>query len=132
MHDYAGLASALALHISRTSRQPSTDAREAGRTWGAAIARDLDVSDGAPTEIVRDVLADYDFQPVKGRSRQTLRLRSCPLLDVAREVPDIVCDVHTGMVMGLLEELGDTTTTVELLPFAEPDACVLHLRSARR
>ena len=59
-----------------------------------------------------------------------MRLRRCPLLDVARQYPEIICQVHQGLIAGALTELGGDDTGVDLLPFAEPDACRLVLPHA--
>ena len=54
-----------------------------------------------------------------------MRLRRCPLLDVARQYPEMICQVHKGLISGALTELGGDDVGVDLLPFAEPDACRL-------
>ena len=59
--------------------------------------------------------------------RHLTRLTRCPLLEAARESPDIVCGVHHGLVEGLLEHAGASTDGVDLLPFAEVGACLLRL-----
>ena len=42
-----------------------------------------------------------------------------------RTNPQIVCNVHLGMVRGVLREYGADPTGSDLVPFAEPGACVL-------
>jgi predicted ArsR family transcriptional regulator len=62
-----------------------------------------------------------------------LRLTRCPLLEAAREHPDVVCSVHLGLVQGLLQDAGDADgagTRARLLPFATSDACLLRLDPA--
>ncbi len=61
-----------------------------------------------------------------------LRLTRCPLLEAAREHPDVVCSVHLGLVQGLLDNAEDTETSARLLPFAASDACLLHLGARPR
>jgi hypothetical protein len=46
---------------------------------------------------------------------------------MARRYPEVVCEVHSGLVSGALLELGGDDTGVDLVPFAEPDACLLVL-----
>ena len=41
VRDYAGLAGALAAHISRTSTDPEADALAAGDTWGRSLVTEL-------------------------------------------------------------------------------------------
>lgn len=128
VRDYAGLAGALAAHISRTSSDPEADALDAGDTWGRSLVTDL--SAGSPAHARRQVvglLARLGFDP-SGDARGTrVRLRRCPLLDVARAQPDIVCPLHLGLVRGALAELGGDPQRAHLRPFAEPGACLLHL-----
>lgn len=47
----------------------------------------------------------------------------CPFLELARERPEVVCEVHRGLVRGTLEVLGEPDVEVGLTPFAEPTRC---------
>lgn len=57
----------------------------------------------------------------------TQRLRRCPVLDLAREHPDIVCTSHLGMARELLAHDGVAPERVTLEAFAEPGACLLRI-----
>ncbi|PYI65382.1 transcriptional regulator [Arthrobacter livingstonensis] len=57
-------------------------------------------------------------------------LTTCPILAAARENTSVVCAVHLGLVKGLLEGSGVREDGVELVPFAAPGICTLHLPSA--
>ena len=52
------------------------------------------------------------------------RLTACPLVESARNDPEVVCGFHRGLTMGLLAEQG-LATGVKLLPFSEDGACML-------
>ena len=67
--------------------------------------------------------------PADGRhpARRTVLLRTCPLLDAARRHPEVVCEVHLGLVAGALEALDEPSEDLRLEPFARPGACVLGL-----
>lgn len=129
--DYAGLAAALAAHIARTSADPMAEALDAGRAWGTQIAaghrapRRPGVA-GARHAVVA-ILDELGFDPRADRHATTVALRRCPLLDAARRYPDVVCQVHLGLVRGALETLGGDPEPTELLAFAEPGACRLNL-----
>jgi len=129
--EYAGLAAALAGHIHRTSTSPERDAVEAGHTWGADLARRAGPpASGTQTDARRQVLAILDrvgFAPTAGERATTAHLTRCPLLETAKEYPDVVCGVHLGIVRGALEEYGADSDRTRLLPFAEPGACRLEL-----
>ena len=60
-----------------------------------------------------------------------VRLRTCPLLEAARRHPEVVCEVHAGLVEGADAAYGGTGTGVDLRPFAVPGACLLALSPGR-
>ena len=132
VREYAGLATALAMQLARTSAQPREDAVEAGRVWGEQLAaqRKTPTSpSGARREVV-DLLAGLGFDPQADRSTQTVRLRQCPLIAAARQEPAVVCSVHLGIVRGALDTWHTRSDRTSLVPFAEPGACLLHLTGA--
>lgn len=146
--EYAGLARALVDQLARSSPDPRADALQAGRRWGADLARS-DAAGRASAgrtpagrrRALVGLLADLHFDPLANREATTVRLRTCPILDAARAHPEIVCGVHLGIVGGALEEWGESVGRprsvagdgggegegVELVPFAEPGACLLTL-----
>ncbi len=138
VREYGALAGALAAHLIRTSPNPTHEARVAGVEWGRRIAQGRDrppapapedVSTHARHEVLA-ILDDLGFAPQESPDCDTVRLRRCPLLDVARQHPEIICQVHLGLIAGALTELGGDDTGVDLLPFAESDACRLVLPHA--
>ncbi len=133
--EYVGLATTLAAALRRLSRHPAADARTAGRDWGRQLAQTGGTADArTPIQRRRSVVALLErlrFAPTASANATTVRLTRCPLLDAAHEYPDVVCTIHRGVVEGMLATWGDTTTTVELTPFAEPGACVLQLTPLR-
>jgi predicted ArsR family transcriptional regulator len=129
--EYAGLASTLAAAITRSSDTPREDAIAAGTEWGHELARDHGRPDGAgPVAARREVLAlleDIGFAPEYVGAGSAVRLTRCPLLEAAHRYPDVVCGVHLGIVRGALEEYDVDAAGTDLVPFAEPGACRLHL-----
>lgn len=134
--EYAGLASALAASLRRRSPRPQVDAITAGEDWGHQLA----AAHGAPARPTaagarREVVALLDgigFAPEPNARNTVVRLTRCPLLEAAHKDPDIVCGVHLGLVRGALEEYGSDPAGTDLLPFAEPGACRLHLAAHAR
>ncbi len=129
--EYAGLASALAATITRTSDDPPAVAATAGEEWGRELARDRGATQmpaqEARAEVVQ-LLDDLGFAPGFARDAPSeVRLTRCPLLEAAHRFPDVVCAVHLGIVRGALTEYGGVADDADLLPFAEPGACVLTL-----
>lgn len=128
--EYAGLASALAGVIARTSPSPAQDATLAGEEWGRELVRGRAVGPAATPEAARDrVVALFDdlgFSPAPDQGEPSrVRLTRCPLLEAAHRHPEVVCAVHLGIVRGALGEQGADPSGTELAPFAEPGACVL-------
>ena len=131
--EYAGLAIALASVVSRSSPAPAEAARVAGVQWGRELARGA-LADSAAAkprssrQAVSDLFDQMGFAAAPDRSARVVRLTRCPLLEAAHQAPDIVCSVHQGIAEGALEEFGTASDGVQLLPFAEPGACVLRLQ----
>lgn len=132
MRDYAGLATALAGLLARTSAHPERDARDAGVEWGRELIDDSSRAGDDPRQCVLEALDRLGFapdaDPASLDAHEGIALRRCPLLEAARRYPTIVCQVHLGIVEGMLERLGAAGTPgLGLIPFAEPGACRLFL-----
>ncbi len=140
--DYGGLASALAGSISRSSANPKMDAIEAGMAWAPELAK-LSMVDqsGASKKIGKSnsvairrkttsLLKQLGFEPKQNAEITRVRLTRCPLLDAARQNPEIICNVHLGLIRGFLAEFGAEPSTLklaQLTPFSEVGACLLKL-----
>lgn len=126
VRDYVGLAGALAGHIQRTSKNPAKEAIEAGQQWALTEA----TGGGPVDEAIFERLDKLGFSPSVEESGPsiTINLTRCPLLDAAKQNPDVVCNVHLGLLQGTVEQL-DQAANVQLTPFAKPGACevLLHL-----
>ncbi len=128
VRDYAALATVLAGYLSRTSVDPRQEALAAGEAWGRAVtAGEERGSPAHAREVTLRLLSDLGFAPHRAEKAGVVRLVRCPLLDAAREHPEVVCGVHLGMVRGALEQLGAEPDDATLIPFAEPGACILQM-----
>lgn len=129
--EYAGLAATLAAHIHRTSSDPSADAVAAGHAWGRDLARKAgpppEPGATAARQQIAHLLDEVGFAPEVDEKATTVRLTRCPLLETAKEFPDVVCGVHLGIVRGALEEYGADSERTDLFAFSEPGACRLEL-----
>jgi predicted ArsR family transcriptional regulator len=76
-------------------------------------------------------------RPAPGRER-TILLHACPVRDLARSRPEVVCGMHRGLLQGLLDktaaEQGHPKSrrpamSAQLEPFVEPELCVARLVS---
>jgi predicted ArsR family transcriptional regulator len=142
VEEYVALAGAFADRLADSGGDPGGDARTVGRAWGAALAP-RDVRQGASGSGARVValLERLGFSPTPEPDESgdgstavspgsgTILLRTCPLLDAARRHPEVVCEVHRGLVEGVLVSSG-VTADVDLRPFDRPGACVLGFPTA--
>ncbi|MBQ0988164.1 helix-turn-helix domain-containing protein [Streptomyces sp. F63] len=127
--EYAGLATVLAGQIARSSADPRADALAAGEEWGHALLSGEEPA-RSPEEArgrVLGLLGEIGFAPEADEGGYGARLPRCPFIEAVREHPGVICSVHTGLAKGAVAELGGDPAQVELLPFAEPDACRLRL-----
>jgi len=133
--EYAEMLGAFATYLVRRGR-PGEEAREVGAIWGAeradAVASRLAAGASAPpgpADGLVEVLAMLGFEPERARTpadEPAVVLRACPLLGLAREHPEVICELHRGLVDGVMRRLG-ASGGVELIPFAEPDGCRVRL-----
>lgn len=147
--EYLALADAFAEHLSQSSPMPSNEARVVGRLWGRTLVGrssgepgGQSPASGGPADSPRDEAIDLldrlGFSPHAGDRGETaddglVLLRTCPLLAEAERYPEVICQVHRGLVEGALKGLGGVSEGVDLVPFAAPGACHLVIpRSADR
>lgn len=124
------LADVFASYLVSTGNGPE-QAQEIGRAWGTKRADEL--SDGhtqRPLDAVIEVLDILGFDPSTMHTDQgeAVILRTCPLLDMAHGSPEFICNIHQGLIDGVLRRIG-AREGVELLPFSEPDGCRMNLTS---
>ena len=91
----------------------------------------ISVSAAAARREVVALLDEVGFEPEADATATTVRLTRCPLLEAAHRSPEVVCSVHLGLVSGALEEYGADPEGSDLVPFAEPGACLLHLQAKK-
>lgn len=120
LREYARLAAAMAGHIARTSDDPTAEARDLGRHWGRELAEEFG---DAP---ILTALKTLGYDPAEPHEGQVL-LRQCPVLDVARRYPAVVCHIHVGVIEGLYAVGDHLGEAVALRPFAHPQGCWLSL-----
>lgn len=131
LEEYRGLTAAFVQHLAGQPADPGEQSRQIGRAWGRQLAGSQP-DDGGPTDPghgpdqqVLGLLDRLQFTPEP--RRDDVALRTCPLLELATQHPEVVCQVHLGLVQGALRRYGATDDQAELDPFAEPGACRLRL-----
>ena len=154
---YAALAAALAQHLATHSENPAAEGETAGRAWARAMPPASTKASGAEPKAsgaepkasgayrtgaklsaagakatrsrVATALEQAGFGVQKNRDATELTLTVCPIVEAARENPDVVCAVHLGLVKELMAGSGLSEENVALLPFAGPGICTLHMPS---
>jgi predicted ArsR family transcriptional regulator len=133
---YRLLAQILASSLAGSERDPSAQAEEAGRVWGAHLVRKPPPFTSTSREETIDEVVrlheQYGFKPElrRAKSGREIVLRRCPFQEVATTYQAVICPVHLGLMRGALAELGTGVEADRLQPFAEPGACVGHLTGA--
>ena len=54
-------------------------------------------------------------------------LRRCPFREVAEHRRNVVCQLHLGLMQGVLDQLHAPVTAARIHPFAEPSLCIAEL-----
>ena len=135
--NYALLAAVLIERVAAGGGDPARVAREAGRSWGAALAGAGSVGDGQ----VRDILEFLDeagFEPLLHSADSAdsadgpweVALRNCPFRELADTHAGLVCGLHEGLLDGLVGNAADphqSAARVELEPFVTPTTCLVRV-----
>jgi predicted ArsR family transcriptional regulator len=127
---YRLLAQILLSRLAADGAEGRENAAQAGREWGRFLVdrpppfQRLTEEEAAGR--LTALLDDLDFAPKP--SGDVIRLRHCPFLELAEEYGPLVCDIHLGLMQGALTELDAPVEAHRLEPFAEPGACLAHLR----
>ncbi|WP_372789790.1 helix-turn-helix transcriptional regulator [Paraconexibacter sp.] len=134
-HAYAELGRWLAGIVSsgKTSQRAVEAAgKEIGRRLAPSSAPDSSDLPAGPDELMRTSLASMGFSPtqsVEPSGALSYRLCNCPYRDVARDSRQVVCTLHRGVTLGLLEMIAPTTELTEFVA-RDPDTagCLIELR----
>ncbi len=110
---------------------------------GAALATEVFDRMGFDPELAAEsepmASLSADSQRIVGRER-VIRLRACPVRDLARAHPEVGCGIHLGMLQGLLDHAAaaggkpgrrDQGLSARLDPFVEPELCIARLNASR-
>ncbi len=129
---YRLLAEILAAQLARTDNAQQAALR-AGTAWGHSIVHSSPTAGSSDARAVArqltSTLDDIGFEPEavdNGHERKIL-LRHCPFREVAERHQEVVCNVHLGLMRGVLERLGASLDVAGLDPFVEPGLCIARL-----
>lgn len=117
------LIAVLVAALARDADAPAESLR-AGRRWADALsARMPEAGTDAGARLVEELDA-LGFAPE--RVPDGIRLSACPFREAAQAHPEVVCAVHRGLVERLVAA-AEPHRPVQLLPFVEPDVCLIRL-----
>lgn len=106
----------------------------AGERWADANSEGLDAdTDGDVAAPLVAVLERLGFEPAlrgDGDDR-VIDLLACPFRDTAAAHPEVVCSVHRGLIQRTISTFGNEGDEAGLLPFVEPELCLVPLHLAR-
>jgi predicted ArsR family transcriptional regulator len=74
------------------------------------------------------LLRRHGFEPAIAPEGETLYLRNCPFRDVARESPELICQMNLAFIRGVLEGAEVMGAEAQLDP--APDRCCVTLRES--
>jgi predicted ArsR family transcriptional regulator len=111
---------------------------------GAALATEVFDRMGFHPELAAEseptASLSVDSKQILGHER-VIRLRACPVRDLARAHPDVGCGIHLGLLQGLIDHAAATgaesgtreeDVSARLEPFVEPELCIARLNGSRR
>lgn len=102
----------------------SEEARAIGEAWAARQPEQATAEHETAVDAVIEVLDILGFDPERTNTPdgEGLVLHTCPLLDAAHRNPEFICQVHQGLIDGILKRVG-AREGLELLPFSDADGC---------
>ena len=128
VESYRLLASMLAAAVVRRCPDPGANMYEVGREWGRFLTPppvpfEVFDEEDADTRVLSDLdplwfAAEYCPSP-----QAKLLIHNCPFYAAAHQAPQVVCQMHAGMIDGSLEVLRSSRRVAEMAPQAEPHLC---------
>jgi predicted ArsR family transcriptional regulator len=117
----------------RNAADPTAATVDAGHLFGERLVEPTEEGElpGASVERVVKLLDDIGFQPELTPDGRAILLHHCPFHELARSQPDVVCNVHLGLLRGALQQLGAPAEATRLIPFVAPRLCVVEIGTRR-
>lgn len=122
---FESLAQVMVKHFAAGLEDRSERAVDAGTAWGEQIKAELVAVDPTrePLDRLVDGMAWLGYEPQLVTDPETvLNLRPCPYASIANDDPDIVCQLHLGLLRGILGT-DQPWEVVSIEPWAEPTRC---------
>jgi predicted ArsR family transcriptional regulator len=96
----------------------------AAERCGAELGHDIEAAGEATSgELLERTLLERGYQPFRDADG-TLRLANCPFRDVARTLPELICEMNLSLLRALLRALGQPASRARLIPPSDGGCCV--------
>src|SRR6185312_70582 len=141
--DYRTLAEILAMELGQTTETRARRAQRAGQKWAASFAgphdaetdRDRALEQAAVRATVAFTRMGFAPELAPNRSpsspagkERTIRLHACPVRDLARSRPEVVCAMHQGLLQGIVRDAAaNPAISAHIEPLVEPELCLARL-----
>lgn len=126
VHRSAEEAAALWLRRNAHRFIPNDAPRTPARSSGAFLAK---------AGVLVDLLEAWGYSPTVRTSDEGhtvhVDIGECPLRQLAIENPSVTCGIHRGVIRGALDEIGEESATLGLLPFSEKSShCIAWVKTS--
>ena len=90
--------------------------------WGKNRSRPVEGID--PIDALIEMLDILGFDPARTSTEagEAVVLRTCPLINMVVGDPDVMCELHQGMIDGVMQKVG-ASEGVKLIPFHSEHGC---------
>jgi len=125
---YRMLADILTAAIAARYPEVGSDMYAIGQEWGRYLTSRPEpfevIDEEELAERVIDKLDALWFAPeIRKQPEPCLLLHNCPFIRSAERTPEVVCELHAGMINGSLAELRSQQRLLDLSPQIEPHLC---------
>lgn len=112
---------------------PAERAEQAGREWAKSSIPEHESGARPLAQVAAEVNAmftEIGFEPqmINAADGVEFELHACPFGAVAAEHPEIVCNIHVGLLRGTLERLAGEGYTAKITPWVTPTMCQAAIR----
>jgi predicted ArsR family transcriptional regulator len=125
---YRMLAGLLARELARCG--PADAPTRAGMAWARRrpAHQAVETANGQRAiDVAVALFEDTGFAPAPGPEPNTIELHRCPFIELAIELPDVVCRAHLGMLAGVLDGAGNHTKVRMVPALSGSQPCLVHI-----
>ncbi|WP_024796034.1 helix-turn-helix transcriptional regulator [Tomitella biformata] len=113
---------------SNTGGTPAERAEQAGREWAKSSISESEAGQRPLVQVAAEVNAmftEIGFEPELLDTADGIHfeLHACPFGAIAAEHPEIVCNIHLGLLRGTIERLTRVGYQAKITPWATPTMC---------